>query len=130
MSELLTAFPSEVTHKIDANSVRDEKIWNLTLLGYSKTRIGKELGLSRGTVAMVVNSDYGQRHLSEMFETVEQAMFGLPEVVGIATNQLKKVLAGEYSYQKSRTIIEAAKLAFGVVAKFKELDREIDCRQV
>lgn len=74
---------------------------------------------------MVVNSDYGQRRLSEMYETVDQAMVGLPELVGIATHQLKNVLEGHYHSEKAKTIIEAAKLVFGVAAKFKELDREV-----
>lgn len=74
---------------------------------------------------MVVNSDYGQKQLSEMYETVDQAMVGLPGLIGIATYQLKNVLEGNYYPEKAKTIIEAAKLVFRVAAKFKELDRDV-----
>lgn len=115
----------ESEQKIDATFIRDEKIFNLTLLGWSKTRIASELGISRTVVSMVVNSDYGQKRLAEMYETVDQAMVRLPELVGIATHQLKNVLEGNYHSEKSKTIIEASKLVFGIAAKFKELDRDI-----
>jgi predicted transcriptional regulator len=113
---------NEINHKLDAQNIRDEKIWNLTLLGWSKTRIAKELNLSRTTVTMVVSSDYGQKRLSEMYETIEQPLMVLPELVGLATNQLKNVLEGQYYGEKAKTIIDAARLVFGVAAKFKELD--------
>ena len=65
---------NEIEQKIDAATIRDEKIWKLTLLGWSKTRIANELEISRTVVSMVVNSDYGQKRLAEMYETVDQAM--------------------------------------------------------
>ena len=111
--------------KVDSRKIRDDKIFQLTLLGHSKIRIAKELGISRYTVAEVINSIYGQKKLTEMYETVEQAMGSFPEVVGLATLQLKNVLKGECDHRKARTIIDAARLVFGVVAKFKELDRDI-----
>lgn len=116
---------SENEQKIDAAFIRDEKIWQLTLLGWSKVRIANELRISRSVVAMVVNSPYGQQRLSEMYETIEQPLMALPELVGLATNRLKAVLEGQYPAEKSKTIIDAARLVFGVAAKFKELDREI-----
>lgn len=105
--------------------MRDEKIWRLTLLGWSKTRIADELGISRGVVTDVVNSPYGQKKLAEMYETVEQAMVGLPELVGLATNGLRGVLLDKYGHTRAKEIIEVSKLVFGIAAKFKELDREI-----
>ena len=116
---------NEIEQNIDAATIRDEKIWKLTLLGWSKTRIANELEISRTVVSMVVNSDYGQKRLAEMYETVDQAMVGLSELVGIATHQLKNVLEGNYYPEKAKTIIEASKLVFGVAAKFKELDRDV-----
>jgi predicted transcriptional regulator len=113
---------NEIKQKLDGHNIRDEKIWNLTLIGWSKTRIAKELKLSRTTVSMVVSSEHGQKRLSEMYETVEQPLMMLPELVGIATNQLKNVLEGKYHHEKAKTIIDAARLVFGVAVKFKELD--------
>lgn len=71
---------------------------------------------------MVVNSGYGQNRLSEMYETIEQPLMMLPELVGLSLNQLKNVLEGRCDSDKSKSIIDAAKLVLGVAAKFKELD--------
>lgn len=113
---------SENEQKRDAQSIRDEKIFNLTLLGWSKVRIANELQISRNTVAMVVNSTYGQNRLAEMYETIEQPLMALPELVGLSLNQLRGVLEGQFDSDKSKGIIDAAKLVLGVAAKFKELD--------
>lgn len=117
--------PNNPPLKIDTNFVRDEKIYNYTLLGWSKVRIAEELGLHRSTVAMVINSIHGQKRLSEAYESIDQAMVGIPELVGLATQQLKSVLEGGCSDRKSKTIIDAARLVFGIAVKFKELDRGV-----
>lgn len=113
---------NEINQKLDANIIRDEKIFNLTLLGWSKSRIATELQISRTTVSLVVNSDYGQNRLAEMYSTIEQPLMMLPELVGLSLNQLKTVLKGGYNSEQSKSIIDAAKLVLGVAAKFKELD--------
>lgn len=115
---------SEIEQKIDANRIRDEKIFSLTLLGWSKTRVANELNISRNTVSMVIGSSYGQGKLAEMYECIEQPLMMLPELVGMSLNELKNVLKGGYSVEKSKSIIDAAKLILGVAAKFKELDRD------
>lgn len=113
---------NELSQKLDAQNIRDEKIFNLTLLGWSKVRIANELKISRTTVSMVVNSSYGQNRLAEMYETIEQPLMALPELVGLSLNQLKNVLEGQHDGEKSKSIIDAAKLVLGVAAKFRELD--------
>jgi len=116
---------NEVTEKVSYQNIRDEKIWNLTLLGWSKSRIADELHISRTTVCMVVNSDYGQKRLAEMYESIEQPLMMLPELVGLSLNQLRNVLEGRYAADKAKGIVDAAKLVLGVAAKFKELDRDV-----
>ena len=116
---------NEITEKLAYQNIRDEKIWNLTLLGWSKSRIADELQISRTTVCMVVNSEYGQKRLAEMYENIEQPMTMLPELVGLSLNQLRSVLEGRYNADKAKGIVDAAKLVLGVAAKFKELDRDV-----
>lgn len=116
---------NEITEKIAYQNIRDEKIFNLTLLGWSKSRIANELQISRTTVSMVINSDYGQKRLTEMYECVEQPLMMLPELVGLSLNQLKNVLEGRCNADKAKGIVDAAKLVLGVAVKFKELDRDV-----
>jgi predicted transcriptional regulator len=80
---------NELTQKLDAQNIRDEKIFNLTLLGWSKSRIAEELKISRTTVTMVISSPFGQARLAEMYESIEQPLMMLPELVGLSLNQLK-----------------------------------------
>jgi predicted transcriptional regulator len=116
---------NEITQKLDAQNIRDAKIWNLTLLGWSKSRIADELQISRTTVSIVVNSEYGQKRLAEMYENIEEPLLMLPELVGLSLNQLRHVLEGTCGAEKSKSIVDAAKLVLGVAAKFKELDRNV-----
>ena len=74
---------------------------------------------------MVVNSEYGQKRLAEMYECIEQPLMVLPELVGLSLNQLRNVLEGRYNADKAKSIVDAAKLVLGVAAKFKELDRDV-----
>ena len=116
---------NEITQKLDAQNIRDAKIWNLTLLGWSKSQIAKELQISRTTVSMVIHSEYGQKRLGEMYQSIEQPLMMLPELVGLSLNQLRNVLEGTCGAEKSKSIVDAAKLVLGVAAKFKELDRNV-----
>ena len=116
---------NEITDKLAYQNIRDDKIFNLTLLGWSKSRIANELHISRTTVCMVVNSEYGQKRLAEMYECIEQPLMVLPELVGLSLNQLRNVLEGRYNADKAKSIVDAAKLVLGVAAKFKELDRDV-----
>ena len=116
---------TEITGKLAYQNIRDKKIWNLTLLGWSKSRIADELHISRTTVCMVVNSEYGQAQLSEMYQSIEQPLMMLPELVGLSLSQLRNVLKGQYNADKAKGIVDAAKLVLGVAAKFKELDRDV-----
>ena len=111
--------------QIDGQTIRDDKIFQLLLLGWSKTKIAEELGISRTVVSMVCNSPYGQAKLREMYSTVEQPLQMLPALVGHSLQSLERVLDGELTGDRAKTVIDAAKLVLGAAARFKELDREI-----
>lgn len=116
---------NEVTQKLDAQNIRDEKIFNLTILGWSKSRIAEELQISRTTVTTVINSPFGQKRLIELYQTIEQPLMMLPKLVGLSLHQLENVLEGRIRGDTAKSIIDAAKLVLGVAAKFKELDRDV-----
>ena len=111
--------------QIDGQTIRDNKIFQLLLLGWTKTKIAEELGISRTVVSMVCNSAYGQAKLREMYSTVEQPLQMLPALVGHSLQSLERVLDGELTGDRAKTVIDAAKLVLGAAARFKELDRDV-----
>lgn len=114
---------TEIMQKIDATNSRDNKIIVLTAAGWTKSAIARELGIHRVTVANVVNSDWGQRYLLELYESTDHALQNnLVELVGLSAQSLKEVFEGKHSTERSKVLIDAAKLVFGVTAKFKEFE--------
>lgn len=114
---------TEIMQKIDATNSRDNKIVVLTAAGWTKSAIARELGIHRSTVAGVVNSEWGQRYLLELYESTDHALQNnLVELVGLSAQSLKEVFEGKHSTERSKVLIDAAKLVFGVTAKFKEFE--------
>jgi predicted transcriptional regulator len=119
----------EIDNCISPLDIRDEKILNLALLGYRKTHISNELGISRKTVDMVIRSPQGQQALREGYQGIDHALMALPEQIGKAMQNIDLVQdignRNIYSIEERKLLLDAAKLVLGVAAKFQELNKEV-----
>lgn len=113
----------QIEEHIDKNAIRDDRILTLTVAGWSKSSIARELKVSRSVVRDVINSEWGQRRLLELYDRTDQVIENnLPELVGLSFWKLREVLEGHHSAEKSKVIIDAARLAMGTAIRLKELD--------
>lgn len=110
---------------LNNHDFRDLEIVRLAALGVSKSQISRELNVGRTVVTMVLNGDWGQRKLKEHLDSVEQALnVMMPDLVTTSLQQVRQVLKGDFGVERSRVIIDAAKLVLNTSAKFTELHQK------
>ena len=113
--------------EIDRDHFRNEKIVNLTLLGYSMSRVASEMSISRSTVRMVLKSKPAQEKLYEAFQSIDHAMIGLPEVTGMALAKLKVLIeeGGCRNLEQKKFELECVKVALGLATKIREIQGNV-----
>ena len=113
--------------EMDRDHFRNEKIVNLTLLGYSMSRVATEMKISRATVRMVLKSKPAQEKLYEAFQSIDHAMIGLPEVTGMALAKLKILIDEDVgrNLEQKKFELECVKVALGLATKFRELQSNV-----